>query len=99
MEKINEIEGFQNICNEMIALKTRKAGDYGEIWRAGGIKALFIELSRKFYRIWLNKEKLDLKNETLRDSLIDLAVYSIMAIQLIDDNDTEDKILKILKGE
>lgn len=93
---MNELDGFKKVIDEMLALKTRKAGDYGNSWRVGGIKPLFIEISRKFYRIWINKEKEKINNETLRDSLVDLAVYSIMAIQLIDENDTEDKVYKML---
>ena len=91
-----EIDGFIKVCNEMIVLKTRKAGDYGNAWRVGGIQPLFVEISRKFYRILINKNKETLNNETLRDSLIDIAVYAIMSIQLIDEKDTEDKIYKIL---
>ena len=47
--------------------------------------------------IYKNKKK-KLNNEVLLDSYIDLAVYAIMAIQLINENDTEDKIEKLLKS-
>lgn len=98
MKNLNEIEGFEKVCNEMIALKKRKAGVYGNTWKVFGINGTFTEIGRKFSRIWINKNK-DPKNidfETLRDSLIDLAVYSIMSIQLIDENDIEDKMYKLL---
>jgi len=92
-----EIDGFVKICNEIIELKKKKANDYGNSWRAFGIKGLYYQLGRKFARIWLNKDNSNFKNESLRDSLIDNAVYSLMAIQLLDENDTEDKIDEILK--
>ena len=93
-----EIEGFKSICQEMINLKSRKAAVYSNTWRVFGINGTFAEIGRKFSRIWINryKEPKDIDFETLRDSLIDLAVYSIMTIQLLDDKDTEDKIFNIL---
>ena len=92
-----ELDNFKKILNEIYELKTKKAFDYGNSWRALGIKGLYYQLARKFTRIWLNKDNPKLKNETLRDSLIDNAVYSIMAVQLLDEDDTEDKIEKLLK--
>ena len=95
---IAEIDGFKKVCEEMIALKIRKAGVYGQTWRIFGLNGTYAEIGRKFSRIWINKSKQtsEIDFETLRDSLIDLAVYSIMSIQLIDENDIEDKIYKIL---
>lgn len=97
----NEIDGFKKICDEMIALKGRKAGDYANSWRALGINGLNYQIARKFTRIWINKDKKDaeLNNEMLRDSYIDLAVYAIMSVQLIDEDDKDDKIDQVLKGK
>lgn len=95
----NQIEGFKKVVDEMIALKSKKAGDYANSWRALGLQGLLYQIARKFSRLWINKDKKeDLNCEMYRDSLIDLAVYSIMAIQLIDENDTNDKIDEVLKG-
>ena len=63
-----------------------------------GLEGVLAQIARKFTRIWINRRKDNLNNETFRDSLVDLAVYSIMGIQLIDDGDTVDKIDEILKG-
>lgn len=95
---INELDGFKKILDEIYELKVRKAKNYGNTWRAFGLSGLFAELGRKFSRIWINKNspESEIDFETLRDSLIDNAVYSIMAIQLMDEKDTEDKILKLL---
>ena len=94
-----EIEGFKKICQEMINLKARKSGDYGQTWRIFGLNGTYAEIGRKFSRLWINKNKPkeEINNEMLRDTLIDLAVYAIMSVQLIDDNDTGDKIEQLLK--
>jgi len=93
-----EIDGFKRVVDEMIALKTRKAGCYGNTWKIFGLNGMLTELGRKFSRIWINKnrpaEEVDF--ETLRDSLIDNAVYSIMAIQLMDSGETEDQVFKLM---
>jgi len=94
-----EIDGFEKICQEIISLKKTKSGDYANSWRALGLQGLYYQIARKFTRLWINKDKnsKELNHEMLEDTLTDLAVYSIMAKQLIRENDTEDKINKILK--
>lgn len=94
-----EVDEFSAILREIINLKASKSGDYASSWRALGMKGLLYQIARKFTRIWINKDKSQLNNETFRDSLIDLAIYSIMAIQLIDDKDTSDKIDDVLAGK
>ena len=95
---MNELDGFKKVINELLALKERKASDYANSWKALGIEGLNYQLARKFTRIWINRRKAELKNETLRDSYVDMAVYSIMAIQLLDEGLTEEQIEKILKS-
>lgn len=99
MQKSKELTGFSKVIQEMIDLKESKSGDYANSWKALGIQGLNYQIARKFTRIWLNKDKKEnLNNEMLRDSYMDLAVYAIMAIQLKDEKDTDDKIEKILKN-
>ena len=94
-----EIDGFKKIIDEMLALKERKAGDYGQSWKCFGLQGLYAQIGRKFSRIWLNKDKTEgLNNEMFRDSLMDMAVYCIMAMQLIDSGETNDMIIDALKG-
>lgn len=93
-----EVDEFKKVLSEIISLKESKSGDYASSWRALGMKGLYYQIARKFTRLWINKDKEQLNNETIRDSLMDLAIYSIMAIQLIDDEDCGDKIDEVLKG-
>lgn len=97
----NEIDRFKKVIDEMIALKERKASDYANSWKAFGIQGLYYQLGRKFSRIWQNKDKgpKELNCEMMRDSLMDNAVYSIMAIQLLDSGETKDRIDDVLKGK
>lgn len=91
----NEIDGFKSIVAEMVALKEKKSSDYRNVWRAFGLQGVYSSLARKFTRLWINKDK-EVANESIEDTLMDLAVYSIMALQLIREKDTSDKILDIL---
>jgi hypothetical protein len=95
--KLKELDGFKKVINEIISLKESKAADYRNSWKAFGIEGLNYQIGRKFTRIWINRKNGKLKHETLRDSYIDNAVYSIMAVQLLDSGETEDQIEKILK--
>ena len=54
------------------------------------------QLGSKFIRTWnLLQEGKEQKNEPLEDSFKDLAVYGIMAIQLIRNKETEPLINKL----
>ncbi len=93
-----EMDGFKKVIEEMLALKEKKAGDYGQTWRCFGLTGLYAQIGRKFSRIWLNKDKTEMNNEMFRDSLMDMAVYCIMAMQLIDEGGGDDLIVSALKG-
>lgn len=96
-----EMDGFKKVVEEMVALKEKKAGDYGNTWRAFGIQGMYAQIGRKFSRLWLNKDKSaeSLNNEMMRDTLMDMAVYSIMSIQLLDEGKgNNDLVLKALLG-
>ena len=94
---MNEIEQFNKILSEIAELKEKKSADYKSTWRVFGIQGLYAEIGKKFARIWVNKNKKEnLNYESLRDTLIDLVVYCVMTIQLLDDKDTEDKVEKLL---
>ena len=92
----NELNDFKRVLDEILDLKTRKMHDYGNSWKIFGLNGIYYQIGSKFVRLWNLKGK-DPKNEPLRDTLRDMAVYCIMGMQLSDANETEDNIDKLLK--
>lgn len=86
-----EIEQFKSILKEIEVLRLNKSADYGNSWKVFGLRGIIYQIGSKFIRIWNLKDK-DPKNESLRDSFRDGAVYNIMAMQLLDNDETEPKI-------
>ena len=96
----DEISGFLKIVNEIVDLKKKKATDYGNSWRIFGLVGIYYQIGNKFFRLWnLTSKELTPKNESLRDTLRDMAVYCIMAMQLIDSGEVEPQINKWLGHE
>lgn len=94
-----ELEEFKEILDKIYATKVAKASDYGNSWKLLGAEGLFMQICSKFVRFYNLKDKQpgDIKNEPLIDTLLDMAVYCIMSIQLIKSGDTENKITKLIK--
>lgn len=90
-----ELKDFKKIALEIIALKTKKSKDYGNSWRIFGIDGIYYQIGNKFARLWKLKHK-NPENESLIDTLKDLTIYTLMAIQLLESGQTEDKIEKLL---
>lgn len=88
---MNEIAQFKKILDELLELKYRKSKDYSGSWKMFGLEGIMYQVMNKSMRIW-NLRKREPENESLRDSYIDLAVYAIMACQLIDNKETEPQI-------
>ena len=86
------------VLEEMSMVLEKKSNDYGNSWKALGLKGLFCQIHSKYFRLknllWLNKEQ-KVKNESVRDSLVDLANYCILSVALLDDKklSTEKKML------
>lgn len=86
-----EKEQFIAIIEGIKELRLRKSADYGNSWKVFGLIGIIYQIMSKSLRIWNLRNK-DPKNESIRDSFIDMANYSIMAVQLIDSGETEAKI-------
>lgn len=82
---------FEEICKEMAEIRNRKTADYGNSWKIMGLMGVIYQIMSKSIRIWNLRNK-EATNEPLRDSFRDLAVYAIMAIQLLDSKEIEPKI-------
>jgi hypothetical protein len=88
---------FNALVDEILALHDRKSSDFSEDqdplsnfkraakFGVSPFKGVLVRLSDKWSRIeQLTSGKVP-KNESLRDSLIDNAVYSLIAVLLLDD--------------
>ena len=80
-QETKDLNYFEALTAEMNALFKNKQKDYGSAWKFHGLKGIVVRLGDKFLRlnnlVWEEKNP---KNESVRDTLIDLAVYAIMGI-------------------
>lgn len=85
--KTQEVEDFANIAQECITLYSEKNADYGNSFDKGmdaigikyGIGRIFDKCNRLVEITKDNKEQ-QVKDETLEDTVMDLACYSIMML-------------------
>ena len=81
---------FKKITDEMNALYERKNHDYGnsfsETYRKLGVISATTRMLDKMNRVvsLVTKDKHEVKDESLRDTLIDLANYAVMTIMELD---------------
>ena len=81
---------FKDITEEMNALYERKNHDYGnsfsETYRKLGIVSAATRMLDKMNRIvsLVTKDQQKVNDESLRDTLIDIANYAVMTIMEID---------------
>lgn len=86
------IRRHQSICSELNGIYTRKNHDYGDSFRKTfeeyGLVMPCIRLEDKLGRLKsLSKgEKGKVEDESIRDTLLDLANYAIMTVMELDDN-------------
>ena len=85
---INIIQTFSKIQNEGLNLFIKKNHDYGDSYKEYGLVGVLVRLGDKIKRMQtITNKGINLVNdETLRDTLIDLHNYSILAIMLCDEN-------------
>jgi len=87
---------FQEISDSIVKLaRGKKTTDYKETWKDGGLKGIFIKILIKYGRLrnlaW-NKECAEVtavENESIRDTLMDLAAYSIYGIICYDERNVD----------
>lgn len=82
----SKIEKHQKICNELNALYAKKNHDYGDSFHLSfveeGMAMARIRLGDKFnrFKTLSRGSKQEVNDESIRDTLIDLANYAIMTI-------------------
>ena len=82
------------ICKELTDLYTRKNHDYGDsfhvTYQKWGLPMAAIRLEDKLQRFeTLIKAESQVKDESIRDTLIDLANYAIMTVMELDRKEIE----------
>lgn len=88
--------GFEKVLDEMADIHVKKNHDYGdsftELYKECGSTYAYAHLKEKLSRIkTLRKSRQQVKQESLRDSLMDLASYSVMWIVELDKKGKEDE--------
>lgn len=83
------IEAFDRILGEMSELHARKNADYGnafaDSFREFGMVSAVIRLNDNMNRLKaLTKQDAQVKTESIRNTLIDLACYAVMTIEELD---------------
>lgn len=82
----SKIEKHQKICNELNVLYAKKNHDYGDSFHLSfveeGMAMARIRLSDKLnrFKTLSRNMKQEVNDESIRDTLIDLANYAIMTI-------------------
>lgn len=92
---MTDVDLHKQICSELTALYERKNADYGDSFHESfleeGMAMPRIRIGDKFLRfknLSKSPERL-VADETLRDTLIDLANYAILTVMEIDRSGTE----------
>lgn len=82
---MNKVDVHKRICEELNALYARKNADYGDSFSKSfeeyGLTMACIRLEDKLNRLKaLTKSKAQVEDESIADTLMDLANYAIMTV-------------------
>ena len=84
---MNRVEQMEKIQQEGLELFKKKNKDYGDAFAKYGVIGVLMRIEDKLQRsISITKSGVNLiKDETIRDTLIDLHNYAAMAMMLYDE--------------
>lgn len=84
---MNRVEQFEKIQKEGLELFKKKNVDYGDSFIVYGLIGILIRLQDKINRlVTITNTNVSLvKNESLRDTLLDLQNYSTLALMMFDE--------------
>jgi two-component sensor histidine kinase len=87
MESKNRVEQMKQIHKEALELFTKKNMDYGDAFAKYGVIGVLMRIEDKLQRAMsITKHGVNLiKDEGIRDTLIDLHNYAAMAMMLMDE--------------
>ena len=83
----DRLQQYEKVHNEAKELFRKKNADYGDAFSQYGAIGVVIRIGDKISRLTNIKKTqiINVHNETLRDTLVDLHNYSAMAIMLMDE--------------
>ena len=90
-------ERFEAITKEMVDLCRRKNKDYGcsvsETYKQYGMVSFLVRMQDKINRVrsLIVNKKQEVSDEKIRDSLIDLANYSILAVIELEKEESSNE--------
>ena len=80
---MSRVEQYRAIHGEALELFIRKNADYGDAFATFGTIGVLVRIQDKLNRaISLDKNKITLVDESIRDTLLDLHNYAAMALML-----------------
>jgi len=87
MYKMNRVEQMQRIQTEGLELFRKKNADYGDAFAKYGVIGVLMRIEDKIQRsLSITKNGVNLvKDEGIRDTLLDLHNYAAMALMLLDE--------------
>lgn len=89
----DDVKRFERVCADMVQLYAKKNHDYGNSFEKGmnnigmayGIGRLYDKMNRI---ITLSKVKAEVNDESIQDTLLDLACYAVMTYNFITGDRT-----------
>jgi hypothetical protein len=83
----NRVTQMETIQKDALELFKKKNSDYGDAFATYGTIGVMVRITDKLNRfVNINNTSVSLvKNETIRDTLIDLHNYAAMAIMILDE--------------
>ena len=90
-----EVNAFKKVCNELFSLfeekNRRYKGSFSEQFKEFGITSSIIRLSDKLNRLkFLAKDCKDCGDESIEDTLKDLAKYAILTLMELSKSEEEN---------
>ena len=80
------VEQMKKVQNEGLELFKKKNADYGDSFANYGPIGVIVRMGDKINRLSnISNNKIEIVDESMRDTLIDLHNYAAMAIMLMDE--------------
>lgn len=106
VEILNNVTRHRKLCLDLNALYLAKNTDYGDAFHTlflqEGIATSRIRLGDKYYRfcsLTRGENEQQVTDESVRDTLIDLANYALMSVMELDRLDKKEKESESLPSE